>query len=101
MKFKSDPGRVLTDGRTHRTIGKFDENGAFETTDPYYIERLKLLFTVADEAIIQQPLAAPGCKPEAAKSFYCKTCNLTFDSQGDFLKHTRTAEHKAKKEEKK
>lgn len=44
MKFKSDPGRVLTDSKTHRVIGVFDENGIFETEDPYYVERLKLIF---------------------------------------------------------
>lgn len=49
MKFKSDPGRVLTDAKTHRTIGAFDEKGVFETDDPYFIGRLKLLFPFMGE----------------------------------------------------
>lgn len=57
MKFKSDPGRVLTDSRTHRVIGKFDGNGIFETDDPYYTPRLKLLF----------PVIGPGGGKRAAK----------------------------------
>jgi hypothetical protein len=62
MKFKSDPGRVLTDAKTHRVIGMFDEKGIFETDDPYYTERLKLLFPVGDDKA-----AADRKKPAAQK----------------------------------
>ena len=99
MKFRGKPNTVIIDRKARRQIGRYAENGVFETTDPYYINKFKAARVpiVTEEAII--PPTDP--KPETAKSFYCKTCKLPFDSQGDFLKHTRTAEHKAKKEEKK
>lgn len=67
MKFKSDPGRVLTDSKTHRAIGRFDKNGIFETDDPYYIERLKLFFPVAREKSEKAKEEKPAAGKAAAK----------------------------------
>jgi hypothetical protein len=101
MKFKSDPGRVLTDGKTHRAIGKFDEDGIFETTDPYYIQKLKLYFPVVDESVPEKPIEpekkAEQPKAPAATVRTCKTCGATFESQGALLAHYRTEHPKEKK----
>jgi hypothetical protein len=69
MRFKSDPGRVLTDSKTHRVIGVFDRNGIFETDDPYFVERLKLLFPAAGEKGEKNATADKGAakKPAAQK----------------------------------
>lgn len=79
MKFKGTPGEPITDRKTHRAIGKFDENGIFETNIPDYIDRFKAAgFPVVgdeQEAIVTKRT--------------CRKCGAQFDSQGELLKHHR------------
>lgn len=82
MIFKGNPGEVLTyRPRQHdrikkvRHIGKFDENGLLEVTEPVFIKRM----------------LEKGFKAEE-KKIVCKKCGAEFDNKGLFMAHCR-AEH--------
>lgn len=77
MKFKGEPFRVVTDAKTHKQIGAFNERGIMECNDPKYIDRLKLHFQEFEE-------------------FECKRCGELFESKGLLLAHHRKVHNDGK-----
>ena len=71
MKFYGTKGMYLTDHKTHKVIGKFDENGEFETKEEKIIKRMKPLFKYE------------------SNTFKCKKCDYETDNKGLLLAHYR------------
>jgi hypothetical protein len=104
MKFKGTPNLVIKDSRTDKKVGRFDENGIMEVTDPYMIERAKSKYPIVGEPAPketapdkkdEQPEKATPEKVAAVRT--CKTCGAKFTSQGDILKHYKDKHPKEKK----
>lgn len=77
MKFKGEPGRVVTDAKKHKTVGVFNANGILECNDPYMCTRLKASFRVFEE-------------------YECSKCGEKFESKGLLLAHHRKVHNDSK-----
>jgi hypothetical protein len=77
MKFKYKPNVAVTDRKTHKLIGVFDEHGILECNDPRLIPRLKSKFPVFEE-------------------YVCRKCGGTFDTKGLLLAHHRKVHNDSK-----
>lgn len=68
-------------------VGRFDENGEFETTDETIIEKMKPHFEVKEET--QTKPDEPITEITNETLIKCKKCEAEFENKGLLLAHIR------------
>jgi hypothetical protein len=91
MKFKGTPNLLVRITKPRRGEVKhfsFDENGIYETENPFTIMRLRAQYEEVKEEINLEKSVKVAVQGEKIK--HCKKCDFTCKTQGELLKHHKT-----------